>query len=198
LTKDIGGKVKELRTAKKITLKQLSEQTNLSTGFLSQLERGLTSIATDSLAAIAAALEVELAYFFIKPTRKGQHIVRSYERELLQVENGSFIHYCLTTRAEEKNMLPRLVELLPVYSQEDISQYSHEGEEFVYVLEGTLTLLINHERYELYPGDTAHYSSSIMHNWTNCTNKVTKLLVVHTPNPFCKAGGSEHEESNGF
>ncbi len=49
LNKDIGAKIKQLRTQKQMTLKDMSEKTNLSIGFLSQLERGLTSVATDSL-----------------------------------------------------------------------------------------------------------------------------------------------------
>ena len=60
----IGAKVKAFRTAKKYTLKQLSEESGLSIGFLSQLERGLSSIAIDSLAKLADILGVSLAAFF--------------------------------------------------------------------------------------------------------------------------------------
>lgn len=180
MNKDIGKKIKELRNNKKMTLKNLSELTGLSTGFLSQLERGLTSIATDSLANVAEALEVDLSYF-IKPQRKRSHIVRSYEKELFRVENR-FIQYLLSSDVQDKAMMPRIIELLPINSEENINQYPHEGEEFVYVLEGTLTLLINDHQYELFPGDSAHYSSRLAHNWANYTNKLTRLLVVSTPN----------------
>ncbi len=61
---DIGKKIKKLRTNKKLTLKELSERTNLSIGFLSQLERGLTTVAIDSLTKIAKELDVNLTYFF--------------------------------------------------------------------------------------------------------------------------------------
>ena len=60
----IGAKVKAFRTAKKYTLKQLSEESGLSIGFLSQLERGLSSIAIDSLAKLADILGVSLSAFF--------------------------------------------------------------------------------------------------------------------------------------
>ena len=60
----IGAKVKAFRTAKKYTLKQLSEESGLSIGFLSQLERGLSSIAIDSLAKLATILGVSLSSFF--------------------------------------------------------------------------------------------------------------------------------------
>ena len=79
MKKDIGNKIKELRTNKKMTLRELSEGTGLSIGFLSQLERGLTSIATDSLMKIAEALDVDLNYFFANPKRKNRVVLRSSE-----------------------------------------------------------------------------------------------------------------------
>ncbi|HEY3425620.1 MAG TPA: XRE family transcriptional regulator [Negativicutes bacterium] len=184
MNKDIGNKIKQLRTNKKITLKELSELTNLSTGFLSQLERGLTSIATDSLANIANVFDVELSYFFSNLKKTRNHIVRSYEKEVFQIENSRFIHYHLAHNLQEKSMLPRMIDLLPINSDEDISEYPHEGEEFIHVLEGTLTLFINHEQHELFPGDSAHYSSTVIHNWANYTNKIVRLLVISNPNPF--------------
>lgn len=184
MNKDIGKKVKELRLQKKLTLKELSESTGLSTGFLSQLERGLTNIATDSLQKISEILGVELSYFFVSPSKNRSHVLRSYEKEVFQVVNSKFIHYHLTNHSPDKSLLPRMVELLPINCNEDLSQYAHEGEEFVYVLEGTLTLFINHEQVDLFPGDSAHYNSSIVHNWANYTNKMVRILVVSTPNSF--------------
>ena len=59
----------------------------------------------------------------------------------------------------------------------------HTGEEFIYVLEGVLTLVLDGERQELCPGDSAHYPSSLPHNWGNLTNKCVRFLVVSHPNP---------------
>ena len=78
----IGLRIKNLRTEKKYTLKYLSENTGLSIGFLSQLERGMTSIAIDSLDKISKVLDVELFSFFttnIKPN--DVHIMRRYEQK---------------------------------------------------------------------------------------------------------------------
>ena len=60
----IGEKIKALRTSQNLTLKQLSEKTNLSTGFLSQMERGMSSIAIDTLEKIAGVLGVSCPAFF--------------------------------------------------------------------------------------------------------------------------------------
>jgi transcriptional regulator with XRE-family HTH domain len=62
MNKAIGEKVKSLRLEKKLTLKELSELSDFSTGFLSQLERGLTSVAVDTLSTIAQILGVNLNY----------------------------------------------------------------------------------------------------------------------------------------
>ncbi|MFD3158533.1 helix-turn-helix domain-containing protein [Haloimpatiens sp. FM7330] len=181
---DIGRKIKELRMSKNLTLKELSEKVNLSIGFLSQLERGLTNVAVDSLEKIADALSVELTYFFSIPKSSNESILRSYEQEIFQVTNSKFINYHLTNDIENKTILPRLVQILPSSSDEEINNYQHEGEEFVYVLEGILTLFLDNQKYELYPGDSAHIESNIAHNWANYTNKIVKLLSVNTPNPF--------------
>ena len=60
----IGAKIKALRTEKKYTLKNLGDLTGFSVGFLSQIERGISSVAVDSLAKIAKCLEVPLSTFF--------------------------------------------------------------------------------------------------------------------------------------
>ena len=184
MNEHIGAKIKTLRTQRKMTLKDLSEKTNLSIGFLSQLERGLTSIATDTLGSIADVFEVDLSYFFLKPRTKKRPIIRSYEKEVFNICTSGCIQYNLSNDLKAKTMLPRFLDILPNNTDEDIQSYSHEGEEFIYVLEGTLTLFLDGEQYELYPGDSIHYNSSRNHNWANYTNKMVRILVVATPNPF--------------
>ncbi|AYD39935.1 cupin domain-containing protein [Clostridium fermenticellae] len=186
MNSDIGKKIKELRTQNNLTLNDLSEKTNLSTGYLSQLERGLTSIAIDTLSNIGEALGVTLSYFLTEPKNKDNFILRSYERQVLEVENNKIIQFQLTNDMDNKNLLPRIFEILPSSNNEKINLYPHAGEEFVYVLEGILTLLINDKSYELFPGDSAHYNSNLYHNWANNTNKTVKILTVHTPNLFKK------------
>lgn len=184
MTENVGKKIKDLRTNQNLTLKDLSAKTNLSIGFLSQLERGLTTIAIDSLSNIAQALQVNLSYFIEEAKHNEKIVLRSYEKEVFQVENNQFIHYHLTNDIENKCLLPRLIEILPTNSKETVAAYAHEGEEFVYVLEGILTLFIGEEEKELFPGDSAHYSSKRAHNWANYTNRTVKILTVHTPNMF--------------
>lgn len=178
---NIGKKIKDLRTGNNMTLKELSEKTDLSIGFLSQLERGLTTIAIDSLEKIAQELGVDLTYFLAPPREQKKTVLRSYEQEVYQVVNNHII-YNLINDVNERELLPRLIHILPMEKIESIKTYKHKGEEFVYVLEGILTLIVDDEEYSLYPGDSAHYSSMHVHNWANYTNKVVKFIAVNIPN----------------
>ena len=98
---------------------------------------------------------------------------------------------------ENKQLVPRLIEILPQKQEEEIVSYQHEGEEFVYVLEGILTVYINGKRHEVYPGDSVHMDSTIAHNWANYTNKKVKLIAVNTPNYLHNRGSLESDHSNG-
>ena len=175
----VGERIKVKRLENKKTLKDIATATNLSIGYLSQLERGLTSVAHDTLKKIADALETDVEFFVAKPVNHGKKIVRSYERDILRMEGNSIIEYNLTNMLDTGVIRPRLVEILPQRDAEKAEEYSHQGEEFIYVLEGILTLSINGQETDIYPGDSAHYKSTIQHNWSNQTNKTVKLLSVN-------------------
>jgi transcriptional regulator with XRE-family HTH domain len=183
---DIGAKVKRLRTKKKMTLKQLSEKTGLSTGFLSQFERGISTVAIDSLSSIAKSLGVELRSFFGEdaPPQAGP-VIRSFERCLTQTGLRT-VEGVLSLDVTRYNFLPRVFELMPSGGDSEISTevYHHTGEEFIYVLEGILTLFINGKEYSLYPGDSVQLSSVNEHNWANRTNHIVRFLQVNCPNPY--------------
>lgn len=187
----LGKRIKEQRQKKEMTLKNLSDATGLSTGFISQLERGLTTIAVDSLEKLSEALDVNLSYFFNTSNRKESSVLKRHEQQVLSVEEDRFIYYQLSPDYTDKQLFPRLIEILPTKEQERISAFSHAGEEFILVLEGILTLVIDDEERELYPGDTAHFSSQKAHNWYNATSRVVKILAVSIPNNL----RGNHEEA---
>jgi len=186
---EIGNRLKKLRTDKGLTLKELGELTGLSVSFLSQLERGITTVAIDSLKNISDVLGVDIGHFFT-PSRasQGRVVVKSYEKEILLMEGDNFVQFQLSHELEDKKMLPRLVEVFPRKSGETVQPYGHEGEEFIYILEGILTYYYNGEKHELYPNDSVHIHSSVPHIWENNTNRVVKLLMVSVPNHFRNGG----------
>lgn len=183
----IGTKVKNLRIEKKMTLKQLSEGSGLSVGFLSQFERGLSSIALDSLEKLSRILEVPLSELFKDPIHSETTDPIVHGVELAFTEISPQIYQSILRSSEvPRQMLPRVFTLLPLDSIEEnnIELYCHEGEEFVYVLEGVVTFFLENARYLLYPGDSIHISSTQRHNWANHTSRNAKILTINTPNPL--------------
>ena len=182
----IGMKIKQLRNDKQLTLKQLSDKTGLSTGFLSQLERGRSTIAIDSLTKVAEALDTSVSTFFNPAGEEnGEIIVRSYEQAHTQFAPG-IVQSILSKNVNDFSFLPRFYQLLPSEAQtgQEVVMYNHHGEEFIYVIEGVLTLKVGNREYVMHPGDSVQIHSEEDHNWTNRTSKITKFLAVNVPNPF--------------
>lgn len=202
-TQYIGLAVNRLRKGADMTLKDLSDATGLSQGFLSKFERGQTTIAVDSLLQIATALGTSIDRLLTQndhsaATELPQIVHRSYENSVLYMENN-FIHYQITNSFTGMDVLPKQIVLLPNMDPDQYARSSHRGQEFVYVLEGVLTLEIGAVTYELYPGDTAHFQSNVEHTWYNRTNKNTVILTLHTPNVLSEGGNLEQlrAEMNG-
>lgn len=175
--------INQLRTEKNMTLKDLAEKCNLSVAFLSQIERGLASPAIISLNSIAEALDVDLSYFFSIPKKNENTsiITKSYEQVPFVVKHSNYIYSELSQHFEERKMEIMHEIILPGKEENYPTIGSHIGEEFIYVLEGVVTLIYGDKQYELYPGDSAHYPSSVPHTWRNYTNKLAKILSINTP-----------------
>ena len=179
----IGKKVKELRLEKGLTLRDVSNATALSVAYLSQFERGQALFTVESLNSVAGALGVELTYFIGSPKGSGDPIVRKYQRQVDLADESNYVHYNLSNIENESAFLPRYIELLPLKSNQfETLAYPHEGEEFVYVLKGVLTLWVNHAEYSLNIGDCAHYISTLPHKWINNTPSTVQLLAINTIN----------------
>lgn len=182
----IGAKVKALRTEKKMTLKQLSEGSGLSVGFLSQFERGLSSIALDSLEKLSDILDVPLSELFEEHTRSRltDPVIHGIDLQFSEISPRIYQAILHIPQASYV-MLPRVFTLFPFDSDEDsLEMYSHEGEEFVYVLEGVVTFFLEDAQYLLYPGDSIHIASTRRHNWANRTSCTARILTLNTPNPL--------------
>ena len=176
---NIGMILRTKRNQSNVTLSELSKKTGLSIGYLSQFERGLTSTTPDTVDKIASALGIEINMDTIWSDENTEPVVRSYDREVSSIEGGTIIKYNLSNLRGSENMFPRFVQLLPREGMEKPDIYSHQGQEFIYVLEGILSLEIEDQIYDLYPEDSAHYLSTKPHNWFNKTNKTVKFITVN-------------------
>lgn len=182
----VGEKIKGYRIEQNLTLKDLSEKTNLSASYLSLLERGQTSVTLVSMQNIAKALNVSPSVFLDEPPPVEGHIVREHEQRVFKLkDDDSSIFYSLAVAAPDETfrMSPTIKVLFPENEDSMVSMYTHEHEELGYVLEGVLTLYLNDQECQLYPGDFFHFYSTQPHCLANYSNKLVKIFYVTLPLP---------------
>ncbi|MGI6184411.1 MAG: cupin domain-containing protein [Candidatus Fimadaptatus sp.] len=181
----VGARIRSARTARRMTLKQLSEQSGLSVGFLSQLERGMSSVAIDTLTELSRILGISLSSFFESAGQsEPDPVLHSYDLPFDTV-SPQIIQHVLSRDTQAFDMLPRMFTLLPQpESDEPMEMYVHEGEEFIYVLEGIVDVALDGRRYTLYPGDSMQIRSAAPHNWANVSGRTARILQVNVPNPL--------------
>ncbi|MEJ8544126.1 helix-turn-helix domain-containing protein [Brevibacillus borstelensis] len=184
---NIGKRMKARRLEKQLTLKQVAEKTELSISFLSQVERSKSSVTLESLTKISEALDVSPSYFFPQEKSPNSYILRKGSGDELHSGQSRFMYKDLSADIPAPLFEPILVTLLP--DDEKGTPFAHKGQEFLYVLEGVLTILMGSEEHDLYPGDSVHMESSTPHNWYNRTDNPVKFLMVSSPARFLREGG---------
>jgi len=176
---DIGGKIKQLRTQKGLTLEELASRSELTKGFLSQLERNLTSPSIDSLDDILEALGTNLAEFF-QEDRDEQYIFRAPDF-FVDEREGCTIHW-IVPNTQKNQMEPILLELPP--EGESFEMQPHSGEEFGYVVDGAVTLVCDGKRSVLRRGETFYLHGRTFHSLRNEHKTTAHILWVSTPPLF--------------
>jgi len=175
---EISDKIRSLRKENNLTLKELSEKTGLSISFLSQVENGTSSLAITSLKKIADALNVSINTFF-GSFQSHNFLIKSEDQCKFKIEGSNTEYMLLSGEFSERSL-----EALIVYIQPEEThghQFNHPGEEFVYVLEGAITVNIDGKEYLTKAGDSIHYPSKLPHFWVNPLKQKTKILTVLTP-----------------
>lgn len=178
--KSISISIKALRLEKNLTLKEMSERTDLSVSFLSQVERGESSPAITSLNKIASALGVDITYFF-KPTKTEDFKIAFKDSEPLNAEYSQQTMYRMSSEFENRTLENYLIEIPAGTGNETVR---HVGEEMYYLIEGELTVYVNEKRYDLVKNDVIHFPSNYPHYYKNNGDTLTKILCVVTPTLF--------------
>ena len=126
---NVGFKIKEIRLAQKMTLKELAEKTDLSISFLSMVERGITSATLVSLNKIASAFDVDLSTFFVQNNSAVSNgFCRSYDNRIRSI-SGHYIYTSLSHFDKKFSLDPIMITLLPSQQREDVPLMTHAGEE---------------------------------------------------------------------
>lgn len=160
----IGERLKSLRTEQKMTLAELGEKVNLSTSYLSQIERDRTIPSLNTLMNIARALNVEPRYFF-DSGNDSVLVLRANLAPQPEALSATMIRYPLSPKAAQNTLKVYRVEIQPHSPPQEFEPYS--GEEMVFVLSGALTIVVGDEAYLLNAGDSVHYDALLLHSWAN-------------------------------
>jgi transcriptional regulator with XRE-family HTH domain len=180
----MGQRIRQLRLDGGLTLEEAAERAGCTSGFLSQVERNQAVPSISMLYAIAQALGVKVTHFFPRAT-PGTKVVRANALEPFRFEGSSIVYSLLSTSFPDRKLESLLVQIDPVDGGLPSDEFrSHPGEEFAYVLEGTLCLWIGDEMHDLNPGDSVHFESTVTHRLENPGDSPTIALWVLTPPVF--------------
>ena len=178
----VGEAIRAIRRRKGWTLENLSASCGLSAGFLSQIERGLSSLSIVSLQAISEAFEVPLSELFL--TEEDHQLTENTAvspvtkvANQLRIQIGDYpITYKYLSGEFPNRIAEVLINEFPPNYRHPLAP--HKGEEFGYVLEGRLILKIVEDEYSLEPGDSYHFLASKPHSYETSEKQGAKVLIV--------------------
>jgi len=186
--KTVGEKIRQIRELKKVSIEELAERSGMETAMIQRIEqeRNIPSLAP--LIKIARSLGVRLGTFLDDSDSFGPVVVRSgdYHHGVRFTSQSSEARehlnfFSLAFDKAGRNMEPFIVDIEPGL-QSDYMLSSHEGEEFIYVLEGEIEINYGKEVYKLAKGDSIYLDSIVLHNVHAGNNHPAKILaVVYAP-----------------
>ena len=177
-----GRPLRRLRQRQGLSLREAGERTGLSVSFLSALERGVSGASIATLQRLTAAYGTTMSELFGPPIEKRQRLVRACRRPVLRLGDASVRIEQLARGATQ--LEPQLFVLASGATSD--GSYAHEGEEFLYLLSGALTVWVgDSETYSLTDeGDALSFPSTMPHRWRNDARGETRLLWINTPPTF--------------
>lgn len=178
---DIGHRMKELRIQYGLTQQELADRSELSKGFISQLERGLTTPSIGTLLDIIQCLGTTPAEFFAESGPEQIVFKKEDYFEKINGETNAVIEWIIPN-AQKNSMEPIRLTLKPGGVSEEL--LPHEGEEFGYVLKGTVKLVFGTQKYTLHTGESFAFPSTKKHRLENPGKYDAVVLWVTTPPSF--------------
>jgi len=185
---EIGKSIRKLRIQNGLTLQNVSDLANLSKPLLSQIENDMAAPPIATLLKISGALGVDISYFFQRNSVPDRISVvrRNEQREDMRLMRGQeakagYRYESLAYSMPDKQMEPFIVEIEP-RSEEELAFYNHRGEEFLYVLSGSMEFRGADRIIKLGPGDSLYFDSEILHAVRGLGGKkVRALAVIYAP-----------------
>lgn len=174
----IGAKIKALRLKKGLTQEELGERTDLTKGYISQLERDLNSPSIETLFSILEVLGTTPRDFFDDSLQEQKVVYNKDDQTSYIDEEKNYKIQWLIPTSNEKEMEPVI---LTLQKDGEYKQFEPSlAETFIYVLKGRIRLVIGEEEYIASEGNVIYYEASSDHQIFNANNGKTELLLVAT------------------
>ena len=177
---ELGNKIRQIRELKKASLADIASASHLSEKQLEQIENGEIQPALGIISRIAAALGVRVGTFTDNHESRSAVVTRA--DEVGRVRTSTRISFDpLALPKDDRNMEPSIISINPETGDEtELS--THEGEEFLYILEGQMRVEYGNETFELHPGDSIYMDSIIRHRIASADGKpVRAISVIYMP-----------------
>lgn len=178
---DLGARVRELRKGRKWTLEQAAKQAGLARSTLSKIENGQMSPTYDALKKLAVGLEISVPQLFTPPAAEkinGRMAVTKFGEGSAKATT-TYEHELLGDALRKKQMLPYRARIRARRMEEFDGWVRHDGEEFLYVLTGMITLFTEfYEPVEMRRGDSAYYDATMGHNVVSVSAEDATILWV--------------------
>ena len=176
---DIGHKIKQLRMLNGLTQEELADRSELSKGFISQLENDVTSPSIATLEDLLQCLGTTLSEFFSEEPQTQKVFGQEDYFEKTDEELGSKTEWIIPNA--QKNMMEP-IRLTLAAGGETYPDNPHEGEEFGYVLSGEILINLGKERLKAKAGESFYYTPDKKHYITS--KKGAEILWVSVPPSF--------------
>lgn len=166
--KKLGERIKRLRLKKSMGLVELGRHTGLSASFLSQLETGRVVPTLRNLARLAMVFSKDLSYFFETEPHTLFRVHRKKERVRLPqtgVDDPTYYFESLGYQVPDRQVDPYFAEFVPLKKNVEPRSHVHPGYEFLYMLEGELTIKHGDQTQNLEPGDAVYFDASTPHSY---------------------------------
>lgn len=182
LTKaQLGEKIRAARKAGGVTLLQLAERSGVSLASLSKAERGLIALSYEKFLAVSQALQLDLTDLFHKSSgaeTPGRMVVDRVNEAVIYKANR-YLYGMLATEWPQKKMTPMYGKVEPGKPTNAADFSKHAGEEFIFVLSGSLTMQFeNGESRTLHAHDSIYFDSALGHHYLCASEAAVEILVV--------------------
>jgi len=180
---EVGKRIRELREDTGLTLQELAQRTGYSSALLSQFENHMVSPPLGALIKLSRALDIDVGDFFGEVSDQNFVLVRNDEREIVsrvasrEGVNLGYTYEALGFGMKDHHMEPFVVTLEPVPIREKHLSV-HEGEEFIYVLDGKMKIRLGDYTDTLDPGDSIYFKCTTPHHVTCAEGEPAKILAV--------------------